>query len=228
MRVWRHNIGRVLWTLRGRRPIETANARAGLIGDRMSAATFKLLGLPGSLRKKSASRAVLQTLKDALPAEVSMTIFELAEIPLYNEDFEDDKPAAVRALYDAVVACDGLVVLSPEYNHGMSGVLKNAIDWVSRPGYNSVLKDKPVCILTTSESPLGGARAQADLHKMFLSTLSRIALGREVSIGGTGKSVVDGRLVDAALLKRILTLVDALLHEICLVQGRPSRANKGY
>ena len=152
-----------------------------------------------------------------------MEIFELADIPLYNEDLEADKPAPVRALHDAVIDCDGLVVLSPEYNHGMSGVIKNAIDWVSRPGYNSVLKDKPVMILTTSESPLGGARAQADLHKMFLSTLSRIALGREVSIGGTGKAVVDGRLVDEGLLKRILALTDSLLREICLAQGRPSR-----
>lgn len=190
--------------------------------------TFKLLGLPGSLRKKSVSRAVLHTLKGALPAGVSMDIFELVDIPLYNEDFEGNKPAPVCALHDAVVAADGLVVLSPEYNHGMSGVLKNAVDWVSRPGYNSILKDKPVCILSTSESPLGGARAQADLHKMFVSTLSRIALGREVTIGGTGKSVVDGRLVDEVLLKRILTLVDSLLHEICLVQGRPLRATKGY
>ncbi len=186
-------------------------------------ATFKLLGLPGSIRKKSVSRAVLRTLRDALPAGVSMTIHELADVPLYNEDLEGDKPAAARALHDAVVACDGVVVMSPEYNHGMSGVLKNAIDWVSRPGYNSVLKDKPVMILTTSESPLGGARAQADLHKMFLSTLSRVAPGREVTIGGTGKAVVDGRLVDEALLKRILALLDSLLNEICLVQGRERR-----
>ena len=182
--------------------------------------TFKLLGLPGSLRKKSNSRAILHSLKAALPADIEMQIIELHDIPLYNEDFEHDKPASVRALWEAVKACDGLVVLSPEYNHGMSGVIKNAIDWVSRPGYNSVLKDKPVAILTTSESPLGGARAQADLHTMFLSTVSRIAPGREVAIGGTGKSVVDGRLMDEAVLKRILTLVDALVGEICLVQGR--------
>lgn len=184
------------------------------------AQTFKLLGLPGSLRKKSISRAVMHSLKAALPANVSMQVFELHDIPLYNEDFESDRPASVRALHAAVEQCDGLVVLSPEYNHGMSGVLKNAIDWVSRPGYNSVLKGKPVAIFTTSESPLGGARAQADLHKMFLSTISRIAPGREVSIGGTGKSVVNGRLVDEAVLKRMLTLMESLLNEICLVQGR--------
>jgi chromate reductase len=185
--------------------------------------TFRLLGLPGSIREKSVSRAVLRTLAETLPANVSMTIFDLADIPLYNHDLEGDKPASVRALHEAVVACDGIVVLSPEYNHGMSGVIKNAIDWVSRPGYASVLKDKPVMILTTSESPLGGARAQADLHKMFLSTLSRIAPGREVSIGGTGKAVVAGRLVDEGVMKRILTLLESLLDEICLARGWPRR-----
>ncbi len=197
--------------------------RGGIFGGFMGgASTFKLLGLPGSLRKKSVSRAVLHSLKAALPANIELNIFDLHDVPLYNQDLDADKPVGVRALHDAVVACDGIVVLSPEYNHGMSGVLKNAVDWVSRPGYNSILKDKPVCILTTSESPLGGARAQADLHKMFLSTLSRIAPGREVSIGGTGKAVVEGKLVDEAVLKRILALIESLLHEICLVQGRPN------
>lgn len=152
---------------------------------------------------------------------MSLEIFALHELPLYNEDFDSDKPAPVRALHGAVETCDGLVVVSPEYNHGMSGVIKNAIDWVSRPGYNSILKHKPVAILTTSESPLGGARAQADLHKMFLSTLSRIALGREVCIGGTGKSVVDGKLIDAALLRRILALMEALADEIAIVRQAP-------
>jgi chromate reductase len=181
---------------------------------------FRLLGLPGSLRKKSASRAVLRWLQTALPPDVEMEIFELGEIALYNEDLDDDRPAPVRALFDKVKAADGLVVLTPEYNHGMSGVLKNAIDWISRPGYNSILKGKPVAALTTSESPLGGVRAQSDLHMVFLSCLSRIVLGKEVTIGGTAKAIIDGKLVDEALQKRILAHIDLLLEEICLVQGR--------
>jgi hypothetical protein len=86
-----------------------------------------------------------------------------------------------------------------------------------------VLVDKGVAIITTSESPLGGARAQGDLHKMFLSCLSRIAPGREVSIGGTHKSVVDGKLVDEVQIRRAMTLVESLLDEVCLVQGRGKR-----
>jgi chromate reductase len=185
--------------------------------------SFKLLGLPGSIREGSASKAILRTLQANAPADVEFRIFHLDEIPIYNQDLEGDLPASVRALRDAIVDSDGLIVLSPEYNHGMSGVIKNAIDWVSRPGYASILVDKGVAIFTTSESPLGGARAQGDLHKMFLSTLSRIAPGREVSFGSTGKNIIDGKLVDAALLKRAAALIESLLDEICLVQGRPLR-----
>ena len=184
---------------------------------------FKILGLAGSIRRVSKSKAILRTLAEQAPADVEVTVFDLADIPMYNQDLEEDLPAPVRALRDAVAASDGLIVVSPEYNHGMSGVIKNAIDWVSRPGYASVLVNKGVAIITTSESPLGGARAQADLHKMFLSCLSRIAPGREVSIGGTAKSVVDGRLVDETQIRRAMTLVEAMLDEICLVQGRAKR-----
>ena len=181
---------------------------------------FKLLGLAGSIRRASVSKAILQTLAENMPAQARLTLHDLAEIPIYNQDLEQDLPASVAKLRQAIIDCDGMVIVSPEYNHGMSGVIKNAIDWVSRPGYTSVLVNKGVAIITTSESPLGGARAQADLHKMFLSTLSRIAPGREVSIGNTQKTVVDGRLVDETQLRRALTLMDSLLEEIAMVQGR--------
>lgn len=181
---------------------------------------FKILGLAGSIRRASVSKAILQTLAEKMPANANLTLQDLAEIPVYNQDLESELPASVAKLRQAIIDCDGMVIVSPEYNHGMSGVIKNAIDWVSRPGYASVLVNKGVAIITTSESPLGGARAQADLHKMFLSTLSRIAPGREVSIGNTQKTVVDGRLVDEAQIRRALTLIDALLAEIAMVQGR--------
>jgi chromate reductase, NAD(P)H dehydrogenase (quinone) len=181
---------------------------------------FKLLGLAGSIRRASVSKAILQTLAEKVPVNVSLTLHDLAEIPIYNQDLESNLPASVAKLRQAIIDCDGMVIVSPEYNHGMSGVIKNAIDWVSRPGYASVLVNKGVAIITTSESPLGGARAQADLHKMFLSTLSRIAPGREVSIGNTQKTVVDGKLVDETQIRRALTLIDALLAEISMVQGR--------
>jgi chromate reductase len=183
--------------------------------------TIKLVGLAGSLRQAATSKAILRSFQDILPDGVELVVHDLADVPLYNQDLEADLPAAVLALRVAIETSDGMIVVSPEYNHGMSGVIKNAIDWVSRPGYASILVDKGVAIFTTSESPLGGARAQGDLHKMFLSCLSRIAPGREVSIGGTAKTVREGRLVDETLLRRSRALIDSLIDEIRLIRSRP-------
>ncbi len=182
----------------------------------------RLLAIPGSIRRASVSKAILRTLAEKAPAHVAIEIFELDDIPVYNQDFDRDPPAPVKLLREKITAADGLIALSPEYNHGMSGVIKNAVDWVSRPGYASILVDKPVAVFTTSESPLGGARAQGDLHKMFKSTLSRLALGREVSFGGTAKSIVDGKLVDEAQLKRAWALIESLLVEIELMRAKAS------
>ncbi len=181
---------------------------------------FRILALPGSVRRASMSKAILRTLRETAPQGVEFAIFELDDIPIYNQDHEHAPPPPVRALRDAIVAADGLIVLSPEYNHGMSGVIKNAIDWVSRPGYASILVNKGVAVFTTSESPLGGARAQADLHKMFLSTLSRVAPGREVSFGSTGKNIVDGKLVDEALLRRAWALIGSLIEDTRIFAAR--------
>ena len=95
---------------------------------------FRLLGLSGSLRRASYSTAVLRGLQDALGLRAALDIFLLHAIPLYNED--DDAghaPEPVRALRLAIDASDGVIMVSPEYNHGMSGVLKNALDWVRGP-----------------------------------------------------------------------------------------------
>src|SRR5258708_6727432 len=99
-----------------------------------------LLGLSGSLRRASHSTAVLLGLRDALAPKVALDIFPLHEVPLYNEDDDGEQaPESVRALRSALATSDGVLMVSPEYNHGMSGVLKNALDWASRPYGRSVL-----------------------------------------------------------------------------------------
>ena len=149
-----------------------------------------------------------------------MTIAPLDRLPLYNED-EDrgDMLAAIGAFKAAIEAADGLVVISPEYNHGMSGVLKNAVDWVSRPGYDSVLKNKPVLVMSASNSPLGGARAQLQLRETFASTLSRVVARRQVVIGQAAKKIVDGVLVDDVTLAFMSDAIGDLLDEISLVRA---------
>src|SRR2546430_12395822 len=127
---------------------------------------FRLLGFSGSLRRASNSTAVLRGLKDALGLRAALDIFPLHAIPLYNED--DDavrSPESVCTLRSAINASDGVIIISPEYNHGMSGVLKNALDWASRPYGLSVLKRKPVLTMTASPAFIGGVRAQEQMEK---------------------------------------------------------------
>jgi chromate reductase len=86
-------------------------------------------------------------------------------------------PASVSALKEAIAQADGLIICSPEYNYSTSGVLKNALDWASRPGFNSPLKNKPVLIMTSSPGVLRGVRAQSQLRETLSATLSRVICG---------------------------------------------------
>src|SRR5260370_6005900 len=129
-----------------------------------------LLGISGSLRRASNSTAVLRGLQDALGPRAALNIFPLHGMPLYNEDDDTEHaPESVRALRSAIDASDGVIMISPEYNHGMSGVLKNALDWASRPYGRSALRGKPALTLTTSPPFTGGGRAPQRIDETLLS-----------------------------------------------------------
>src|ERR1700730_5802036 len=135
----------------------------------------RLLGLSGSLRRASNSTAVLRGLKDALAPRAALNILPLHGMPLYNED--DDArhaPESVRALRSAIETSDGVIMISPEYNHGMSGVLKNGLDWASRPYGSSVLSGKPVLTMTASPAFTGGVRAQPQMNERAASIPARL------------------------------------------------------
>src|SRR3982074_2668389 len=103
-----------------------------------------LLGLSGSLRRASHCTAVLRGLQDALAPRAALNVFSLHGMPLYNEDDDaEHAPESVRVLRSAIETSDGVIMISPEYNHGMSGVLKNGLDWASRPYGRSALRGKP-------------------------------------------------------------------------------------
>ena len=193
--------------------------------DAASGKKFKLLGLSGSIRRESFCKVVLETIREKLPPDIALTNFDLEPIPPYNQDLDNETgwPPPVRALRQAVIEADGLIAITPEYNHGMSGILKNAVDWVSRPGYESVLKDKPVAVMSLSSSPRGGARAQSQMHDTFLSTVSRITPGRQIAITSPGKKIAGGRVTDENTLLILLRGVDVLIDEICLIQRLPPR-----
>src|SRR6201987_3563528 len=171
--------------------------------------------MSGSLRAGSYSNAVLETLRERFSGRAEMVIWDLGTIPLYNQDFEGEKrPEPVKALIWAIAESDGLVLCAPEFNHSIPGVLKNALDWASRPAFTSVMAYKPGAIMATSRGALGGARCLGHLRVSLESMLSRVALAHEVIITSSADKIRDGRLVDETSLGFACGAVEALLHEI--------------
>jgi chromate reductase, NAD(P)H dehydrogenase (quinone) len=190
----------------------------------MSESTPVLVGMSGSLRTGSYSNAILTTLREKFAGRADLRLYDLAPIPLYNQDFEGDKrPPPVKKLLADINAADGLVFCAPEFNHSIPGVLKNAIDWASRPSFQSVLAYKPVAIMATSRGPLGGARCLEHIKVVLDSCLSRVALAREVIITAAETRIRDGRLVDETCLGFACGAVEALLNEIRLWRSSPPK-----
>jgi len=185
----------------------------------------RLIGMSGSLRTGSYSNAVLATLRDHFAGRAELELYDLAPIPLYNQDFEGEKrPPAVKKMLADIAAADGLVFCAPEFNHSIPGVLKNAIDWASRPAFQSVLAYKPCAIMATSRGPLGGARCLEHMKVALDSCLARIALAREVIITAAESRVRDGRLVDETCLGFASGAVEALISEIRLWRATAAKA----
>ncbi|WP_413704274.1 NADPH-dependent FMN reductase [Pseudomonas sp. Pseusp16] len=184
----------------------------------MATVAHRLLGISGSLRSQSTNTAVLKTLGARLGDKAQMSLFALNDIPLYNSDLEAETlPASVVALKDAISQADGLIICSPEYNYGTSGVLKNALDWASRPGFNSPLKHKPVLIMTSSPGVLGGVRAQSQLRETLSATLSRVICSPQIVIPGVNQKIQNGHFADETTIEFMLAAVDNLIAEINLV-----------
>ena len=132
---------------------------------------IRIVGFAGSLRRGSFNRGVIRAAAESAPSGIRVEVFELTDIPLYNQDVEDaGEPASVVALKRAISGADALLVATPEYNHGVPGVLKNALDWASRPRASSPLRDKPVGVTGASTGTGSTARAQAQLRETFVFT----------------------------------------------------------
>ena len=131
-------------------------------------ADLKILGIPGSLRQASFNRFALVAAQALLPAGVSLDIFGLDGIPAYNQDLDKQPPARVVELKARIRAADAILFATPEYNYSVPGVLKNAIDWASRPYGDSAWHGKPVAVMSASVGVLGGARAQYHLRQSFV------------------------------------------------------------
>jgi len=171
-----------------------------------------VLGLVGSLSANSRNRAVLETLVARMPAGAVLTRHDLGAVPPYNADLDGDQPPEpVVALKDAISRADALLFACPEYNYSIPGVLKNAIDWASRPAFRSPLAGKPVALFSVSLAPTGGARAQRELKYVLTGTLSLLIPHKEVVIGNASEKIKEGRLVDEASLAALDRLIEDVL-----------------
>jgi chromate reductase, NAD(P)H dehydrogenase (quinone) len=183
-------------------------------------------GIAGSLRRQSYNRALLRAALEIAPRDMEIRIFDrMAEIPLFNEDVEvEGDPEPVQALKRAIGEADALLIATPEYNHGVPGVLKNAVDWASRPPRGSVLSGKPTAIFGASPGITGTARAQSQLRLAFVFTDTPAVLQPEILVYRAAEKFDDeGRLTH----EKTREFIGRLLHELAhhtrlLAQARSS------
>jgi len=127
-----------------------------------------ILGFSGSLRKDSYNKALLRTAAELVPKNTRVEIFDLEGIPPFNQDFENQPPSRVKEFKAKIKAADAILIATPEYNYSIPGVLKNAIDWASRPYGDNAFDGKPVAMMSASIGMLGAARAQYHLRQCFV------------------------------------------------------------
>jgi len=178
----------------------------------MSDAALKVLGISGSLRKGSFNSAALRAAQALAPAGMTISTYDIGGIPLYNEDMREGGsfPAPVQAFRAAIKAADALLVVTPEYNYSIPGVLKNAIDWASRPP-EQPFDGKPVAIMGASPGALGTARAQYHLRQVFVFLNAHLLNKPEVMIGGAANRFdTDGNLTDEATRNFVRAQLESL------------------
>ena len=173
--------------------------------------SVNILGIAGSLRKASYNRGALRAAQELAAPNATIEIFELEGIPVFNQDEEKPAPERVTHFKAKIRAADAILICTPEYNYSIPGVLKNALDWASRPYGDNAWDGKPVAIMGASPGMLGTARAQYHLRQCFVF-LNMCPLCRpELMIADAGdKFDDDGNLVDQDTRDRIKKLVDAL------------------
>jgi chromate reductase, NAD(P)H dehydrogenase (quinone) len=180
-------------------------------------ANIKILGIAGSLRKGSFNRLALKAAQGLAPAGASLDTVELPDLPGFNQDLEKTPPAAVTELKAKIRAADAILLVTPEYNYSVPGVLKNVIDWCARPYGDSAWKGKPVAIMGASPGVLGTARAQYHLRQTLVFLDMPAVNQPEVMIAGVAaKFDPAGNLTDDVAKK----LIGQLLANLCELAKR--------
>ncbi len=178
----------------------------------MTDAPFRILGIAGSLRRASFNAGLIRAAREVAPPGVTVESADLAPLPFYNADVEaEGVPAPVQAFKEQIRAADALLIAAPEYNYGYTAVLKNALDWASRP-YDNVLRHKPVALVGASGGMFGTARAQLGLRQVFINTETFVMPRPELLVpSARDKFDAEGNLTDPQIRERLGTIVEALI-----------------
>ena len=171
----------------------------------------KFIAISGSLRKQSFNSMLLRAVKDLAPESINIEIVDIGELPLYNTDLEADFPSVAQELKDKIASSDGVIFATPEYNRSISGVLKNAIDWVSRPYGKNSFAHKKALVMGASVGQVGTAIAQSHLKHTLLH-LDMHVIGQPEFYLGAAQEKFDasGNLTDENTKKHIITALEAL------------------
>jgi chromate reductase len=179
----------------------------------------KILGIAGSLRKASYNRGALRAAQQLCPEGAKIEVFELDGIPPFDQDEERNPPQRVVELKNRIRASDAILLVSPEYNYGVPGVLKNAIDWASRPYGDNAWNGKPCAIMSAALSMGGGVRAQYQLRQAFVFLNMDAVLQPEVAIGNAPERFDEqGNLKDETSKKLIGQLLQNLVQKVRLLK----------
>jgi chromate reductase len=180
-------------------------------GQTVTNKPVRILGIAGSLRRESYNRATLRAAAGLLPEGVVFDTFELDDIPVFNQDEDQDPPAVVVDLKRRIRQADAVLFVTPEYNYSIPGVLKNAIDWASRPYGDSAWDQKPAAIMGASVGLFGTVRAQYHLRQILVF-LNMFPINQpEVMIGNAGARFDEsGNLTDQATKDQIRRLLQNL------------------
>ena len=184
-------------------------------------ADLTLVAIIGSLRAQSINRALFEAAIEVAPAGITITEAPIGNLPHFNQDLETPPlPAAVEAFHALIRPADGVLFFTPEYNYSIPGVLKNAIDWGSRPSGNGSLSKKPVMIFGAAGGRSGTMRAQIHLRSI-LGNLEMHAMPKpEFVLPYAGNAMGNGRFIDADVLNQISTMLDAFADWIQLLKQR--------
>jgi chromate reductase len=183
---------------------------------------LRIVGLAGSLRVGSYNRALLRVAQAEAPEGMEFEIYDLASIPLYNADVEaQGDPEPVAALKAAIRVADGLLIATPEYNHGVPGVLKNAIDWASRPHRASSLDCTPVAIMGATVGRGSTFQAQAQLREALVYAGPCTLAQPELSLSRAGTAFDHaGQLKDIETRTALHELLDTFAHWVRVIHSR--------